>query len=751
MPRTILHTGPKDSNIMIIGDSPSLIDSNYGVPFSGDVGIILNALLNKVGIKREECYITNVFKTRITSQKYGKEIDDPESIFAKNKREVTSEHVMMNSMMVKASIAGALECLQKEIEEVRPSVIIALGNVAMWSLTGEYGITDWRGSLEASILGPKIKVIPTVHPREMLYHKEWIDICISDFKRASRHRQSPDFPVNSKNICLGPSFEDVVSSLNNMLRNKLSNKFFASFDIENPGGYIDTIGISVDKNSALVIPFWDKDRMTPYWGAEEESEILFLLYKVMTHPNFHGICQNGNHERQYILNQWMFVPNVKSDTMINHHAMFPSEGDSANKKNLAFLSSIYCENYKYWKNKLFDHESQVEYWEYNAYDCMNTMEIYEEQIKRAEKSESFLQTIDLKNRLSETLFNLTLKGCSVRLADKKRAKKLVEGEILKIEEWIGYVLGFPINIGSPKQLNDLFYKYLGQAEIKKRVGKIWKASVTEEAISRIGQNEPLLRPLTSRIVKALELIKAIKVIDSIKLTKEGRLHCLFDVTGSIDDRIVVRETSFGYGGSMNNTPPLLKTMFVPDPGTILVEISVSPKFDFDGECNWEVSMGSFYMETIAEISRRSGLSTLQVSKEQKEFIRQNKKVYEFHNHIRSSIIGKGVVSNAFGRKIYVLGEKGPSTVKNMARWYVDSSVNFIINKIITIVDFVYLDLVFVDNGKILFQVSNEFSEKFKRYIDMLIVSCDFNRSNSFGLGYDVSYRFIKNNWGEINE
>ncbi len=49
---------------MFIGEAPGAEEDLQGRPFVGAAGQVLNNLLNKMGLPREEVYITNVVKSR---------------------------------------------------------------------------------------------------------------------------------------------------------------------------------------------------------------------------------------------------------------------------------------------------------------------------------------------------------------------------------------------------------------------------------------------------------------------------------------------------------------------------------------------------------------------------------------------------------------------------------------------------------------------------------------------------------------
>ena len=57
-------SGPVPAKIMLIGEYPSINDELKGQVFSGQSGEELSRMLSEAGINRDECYLTNLCKTR---------------------------------------------------------------------------------------------------------------------------------------------------------------------------------------------------------------------------------------------------------------------------------------------------------------------------------------------------------------------------------------------------------------------------------------------------------------------------------------------------------------------------------------------------------------------------------------------------------------------------------------------------------------------------------------------------------------
>lgn len=56
--------GPLDATMMFIGEAPGFHEDQQGIPFVGAAGRLLNELLEKAGLDREQVFITNVIKCR---------------------------------------------------------------------------------------------------------------------------------------------------------------------------------------------------------------------------------------------------------------------------------------------------------------------------------------------------------------------------------------------------------------------------------------------------------------------------------------------------------------------------------------------------------------------------------------------------------------------------------------------------------------------------------------------------------------
>jgi DNA polymerase len=147
----VFGDGAAQARLMFVGEAPGAEEDVQGLPFVGAAGQLLNNLLSKLGLSRQEVYIANVVKSRPPGNR------DPEA----------------------DEIAACLPFLKKQIAAIRPQVIVTLGRIAAQALLGtKEPLTRLRGHWQRY---HDIRVMPTFHPSYLLRfpqerHKTWNDM-----------------------------------------------------------------------------------------------------------------------------------------------------------------------------------------------------------------------------------------------------------------------------------------------------------------------------------------------------------------------------------------------------------------------------------------------------------------------------------------------------------------------------------------------------------------------------------------------
>lgn len=338
----IRPTGSPASKIFIIQDCPREQELQRSEPLQGSDGMEFNRMLGDAKIMRSECFVTSLIRSRVPG-------NDASSLVALKKNQVTLEYVPFHHLHVLPRFLTDLEALIREIDLVKPRVILALGNASMFALTGKWGIKSWRGSSipYTTPSGHSCTVVPTYSPDYVRVVWKERQICVSDMRRVKALAERPTVPTVDYNFLIRPSFTRTVSVLNELLRKVTDGPTRLSVDIETRAGHITCVGIAWSRVDAICIPQMVSQQVAGsnhYWREEEEVFITHLLYRLLTHPNAVVIGQNFLYDAQYFYRHFHFLPNLKRDTMIAHHSMF-----SNMRKSLDFLASMYCENYEYWK------------------------------------------------------------------------------------------------------------------------------------------------------------------------------------------------------------------------------------------------------------------------------------------------------------------------------------------------------------------------------------------------------------------
>jgi len=149
--RLVFGDGDPNARLMFVGEAPGADEDQQGVPFVGAAGQLLNKMLSKLGLRREEVYIANILKSRPPGNR------DPEP----------------------DEIAACLPFLDQQIKAIRPRVIVILGRIAAHALLGtKKPLTRLRGRWQRY---RDIRVMPTFHPSYLLRfpqerRKTWDDM-----------------------------------------------------------------------------------------------------------------------------------------------------------------------------------------------------------------------------------------------------------------------------------------------------------------------------------------------------------------------------------------------------------------------------------------------------------------------------------------------------------------------------------------------------------------------------------------------
>jgi len=151
----VLGEGNPHAEVIFIGEAPGEQEDKLGRPFVGPAGKFLDELLDGIGLKREDVYISNIVKYRPPGN-----------------REPSPEEKEQ-----------CLPWLMLEIALIRPKVIVPLGRHALGHFFPSLNITTAHGKPHP--LGKNLTILPIYHPAAALHNPALKRALYEDFKALS--------------------------------------------------------------------------------------------------------------------------------------------------------------------------------------------------------------------------------------------------------------------------------------------------------------------------------------------------------------------------------------------------------------------------------------------------------------------------------------------------------------------------------------------------------------------------------------
>jgi len=145
--------GSRSAKVVFIGEAPGEKEDDLGRPFVGAAGKLLSELLQSIGFKREEVFITNTVKCRPPN----------------------------NRPPRKDELAACMNYLDRQLKLIRPRVICPMGNSAIRTLLNQAeSVSELHG---VPFEKDAIIYFPMYHPAAALYTFALRKVMEEDFKK----------------------------------------------------------------------------------------------------------------------------------------------------------------------------------------------------------------------------------------------------------------------------------------------------------------------------------------------------------------------------------------------------------------------------------------------------------------------------------------------------------------------------------------------------------------------------------------
>lgn len=566
-------TGPVDAKFALVSRSPGKWDVEYGKPFGGPSGRVVDYLLKQNGLEREEIITTNVVLC---------ETDDPP----------------------KEAIKCCKPRLDSELENV--GTIIAGGSEAVKLFTGKT-IDAARGYVHKK---QNRNIIATNNPALVLRDADSFPNLVKDFKRAINPLPRPKLPTVT-------IIRDVIQGrkiLSDIIRNPPS---ILAADIEARGGTthrteLACIGFSTTGERAIV------------FGAEclyddKFSNSLGTLLSGPTHFLWHfgkydvkALRFNGYNAR---VDHDSYALSIACDERPGVHSL-----------EYMLMDEFGWPDYEPESVKAFKTTGQIddlnELYEYNGWDVAGTMQLFRMLQTRAKQDNVYELYEGHLLPIYRSFVDIELRGFHY---DVEAAANLREAYVIpklwelrdKLREVVGHD-GY--NPNSPQQSEAIIYDELG---LKHNIKEMMRKDKTRSTDHYIRKEiiDGRFRCNPGKKQKLMDWAETMEVYSKINKQKGTYIEGLIRKTLS-DGKVY---TSFKFGAVTGRTSsekpniqnitrsghhgiPSMRTLFKPSPGNVIVQADYSQaelrciaKFSGDPE------LTAIYMDSSRSLHKEQAL------------------------------------------------------------------------------------------------------------------------------------------------
>jgi len=182
--------GSQSPRLLLIGEAPGEHEIETGIPFIGRAGTELMKSLDGIGLTREDVYITSSVRSR------------PYRWGTKKERDGTIVKRTYNRAPKPAEILAHAPLLDYELKNLKPDLIVTLGNAGLQRLLGkEAKVSELHGQTlyqpiqylrnledqQYSLTSESFVLIPTFHPASVFYRPSLRDEVLQDWGKIGQY------------------------------------------------------------------------------------------------------------------------------------------------------------------------------------------------------------------------------------------------------------------------------------------------------------------------------------------------------------------------------------------------------------------------------------------------------------------------------------------------------------------------------------------------------------------------------------
>jgi DNA polymerase-1 len=436
--------GSSTPRVVFVGEAPGEKEDQQGIPFIGEAGDLLKEFIFKFNIPYEWYFLTNVCRCRPPS----------------------------NRNPTKEERRACASYLFEELYNLKPEIIVPLGNVALEQIMGVTGIMSQRGIISDSDTY-NCKVLPMLHPAAITRNPHRRPLMEKDFKTLVKFLEEGDTKPRRKTIEFG---EIIVVNKQNRLPTimKKGLKYGIMFwdvetngkDVHDPELEVTCFSIACRRKEAYVFP------LTSYSENGKHKLIYEFLALLLENEKVKKCAQNMNFDAKVMklkygvnTNNWWFDP------MIAHFLISPVRGThNQHAMTLEYLREEAGGYDDFVRAAGGAHriEPGPELWRYNGLDSsvgFELMYIFEPILKERKQWRIFREVL---MNVAPHLMDMEIKGMKFDVPYIEEVSKEYKEEMKKLQtlmdadegiqeyEW---KYGTKFNPRSPKDLPWLLFEY----------------------------------------------------------------------------------------------------------------------------------------------------------------------------------------------------------------------------------------------------------------------------------------------------
>lgn len=317
--------------LLIIGQAPGGREIEEGRPFIGPSGNELWRWAKRAGFERADVSIANVWDREVP----GLPKMTGSTTLARAEGWWHPEMQIAQNRWLRPEWWDGRDRLLDDIKRAAPRAILALGNEALWALSGHYGIEARRG---AYFRVGNIPAVATFHPAAILRGGAGYRLfAMRDTARAWELAHK-GWPVPERTLWLEPTLDDIRT----FEAKHIAGAPIIGVDIETAQDEITSIAFAPSSTLALCIPFALDGRS--YWPSVEDETEAWRLVRGVCENSIPKVLQNGLYDAQWLWEKRRIaLRNYRYDTRLAHHALWPEW-----PKSLGFMGSMW-EHETWWK------------------------------------------------------------------------------------------------------------------------------------------------------------------------------------------------------------------------------------------------------------------------------------------------------------------------------------------------------------------------------------------------------------------